>query len=76
MDAADDGTSSSDAWRELDDDPDVRVIVNTGAGDAFQTGLDLAQLSRDPEALREQSRRTKRFELRLHRVAQRGVRSR
>ena len=53
------------AWLELDRDPDVRVIVNTGAGDAFQTGLDVAQLSRDPDALREQSGRTKRFELRL-----------
>jgi enoyl-CoA hydratase len=53
------------AWLELDGDPSVRVIVNTGAGDAFQTGLDLAQLSRDPDALREQSRRTKRFELRF-----------
>src|SRR4029077_9735357 len=54
-----------DAWIELDRDAEVRVIVNTGAGDAFQTGLDVAQLSRDPDALREQSRRTKRFELRL-----------
>ncbi len=54
-----------DAWRELDADPDVRVIVNTGEGDVFQTGLDMAQLARDPEALREQSRRTKRFELRF-----------
>ena len=54
-----------EAWLELDRDPDVRVIVNTGAGDAFQTGLDVGQLSRDPDALREQSRRTKRFELRL-----------
>ena len=53
------------AWRELDDDPEVRVIVNTGAGTAFQTGLDVAQLSRDRDALREQSRRTKQFELRL-----------
>jgi enoyl-CoA hydratase len=53
------------AWHELDDDPDVRVIVNTGAGGAFQTGLDVVQLSRDPEALREQSRHTKRAELRL-----------
>jgi enoyl-CoA hydratase/carnithine racemase len=53
------------AWNELEADPDVRVIVNTGAGEAFQTGLDLAQLARDPEALREQSRRTKRFELRF-----------
>jgi enoyl-CoA hydratase len=53
------------AWAELDGDGDVRVIVTTGAGDAFQTGLDVAQLSRDPEALREQSRRTRRAELRL-----------
>ena len=53
------------AWAELDADPDVRVIVNTGAGKAFQTGLDVVELSRDPEALREQSRRTKRAELRL-----------
>jgi enoyl-CoA hydratase/carnithine racemase len=53
------------AWRALDDDAEVRVIVNTGAGAAFQTGLDMAQLARDPEALREQSRRTKRFELRF-----------
>jgi enoyl-CoA hydratase len=53
------------AWRELDADPEVRVIVNTGAGTAFQTGLDVVELSRDPEALREQSRRTKRSELRL-----------
>ena len=47
------------AWRELDADPAVRVIVNTGEGAAFQTGLDVAQLSRDPDALREQSRRTR-----------------
>jgi enoyl-CoA hydratase/carnithine racemase len=54
-----------DAWRELDADTDVRVIVNTGAGAAFQTGVDVAQMSRDRDALREQSRRTKRFELRF-----------
>jgi enoyl-CoA hydratase len=53
------------AWTELDRDPDVRVIVNTGVGYAFQTGLDVVELSRNPEALREQSRRTKRAELRL-----------
>jgi enoyl-CoA hydratase/carnithine racemase len=53
------------AWRQLDDDPEVRVIVNTGNGDAFQTGLDVVQLAREPDALREQSRRTKRAELRL-----------
>jgi enoyl-CoA hydratase/carnithine racemase len=53
------------AWRELDADPAVRVIVNTGAGKAFQTGLDMTQLARNPDALREQSRRTKRFELKF-----------
>ena len=52
-------------WRELDDDPAVRVIVNTGEGSAFQTGLDVRQLARDKEALAEQSRRTKRAELKL-----------
>lgn len=53
------------AWRELDEDPDVRVIVNTGEGAAFQTGLDVAQLARDREALREHSRRTRDAALRF-----------
>jgi enoyl-CoA hydratase/carnithine racemase len=53
------------AWAELDADPDVRVIVNTGAGPAFQTGLDVVQLARDPAALREQSRRTAQADLRF-----------
>jgi enoyl-CoA hydratase len=53
------------AWLELDADAAVRVIVNTGEGSAFQTGLDVAQLSRDPGALREQSRRTRDAALKL-----------
>jgi enoyl-CoA hydratase len=53
------------AWLELDRDDDVRVIVNTGEGRTFQTGVDVAQLALDRDALREQSRRTKRAELRL-----------
>jgi enoyl-CoA hydratase len=53
------------AWGELDADPAVAVIVNTGEGRAFQTGLDVVQLAKDPAALREQSRRTKRATLRL-----------
>jgi enoyl-CoA hydratase/carnithine racemase len=53
------------AWAELDADPEVRAIVVTGAGRCFQTGLDMVQLSRDPAALREMSRRTKRNDLRL-----------
>jgi enoyl-CoA hydratase len=53
------------AWLALDAEPAVRVIVNTGNGSAFQTGLDVAQLSRDRDALREHSRRTRDFELRF-----------
>ncbi|HEV3354222.1 MAG TPA: enoyl-CoA hydratase/isomerase family protein [Acidimicrobiales bacterium] len=53
------------AWAELDRDEDVRVIVNTGNGPAFQTGLDVRQLATDKEALREQSRRTRDFDLRM-----------
>jgi enoyl-CoA hydratase len=54
-----------EAWRELDGDNSIRVIVVTGAGRAFQTGLDMVQLARDPAALREMSRRTKRADLQL-----------
>lgn len=53
------------AWCQLDDDSNVRVIVNTGEGASFQSGLDVVELARDPDALREQSRRTKRAELKL-----------
>ncbi|MBX6387412.1 MAG: enoyl-CoA hydratase/isomerase family protein [Frankia sp.] len=51
------------AWAQLDGDPQVRVIVNVAAGRDFCTGLDVVQLNRDPAALREQSRRTRRAEL-------------
>jgi enoyl-CoA hydratase/carnithine racemase len=53
------------AWLALDADPEVRVIVNTGNGPAFQTGLDMVQVARDLEALREVSRQTRDFELRF-----------
>jgi enoyl-CoA hydratase len=35
------------AWIELDDDPEVRVIVHTGEGRAFQTGVDVSELAED-----------------------------
>jgi enoyl-CoA hydratase/carnithine racemase len=35
------------AWTELDRDPDVRVIVNTGTGRAFQTGVDVGEIAGD-----------------------------
>jgi len=53
------------AWADLDANPDVRVIVNTGNGSAFQTGLDVRQLASDRDALRAQSRRTKHADLRI-----------
>ncbi|MGZ8764893.1 MAG: enoyl-CoA hydratase/isomerase family protein [Acidimicrobiia bacterium] len=53
------------AWAELDADPAVRVIVNTGNGSSFQTGLDVRELASNREALREHSRRTRDFELRM-----------
>lgn len=53
------------AWKELDADPGVKVIINTGRGRSFQSGLDVVELARNPDALKEQSRRTKRAELRL-----------
>jgi enoyl-CoA hydratase/carnithine racemase len=48
------------AWQSFEDDPAVHVIIVSGIGRTFQTGLDMVQLSRDPDALREASRRTKR----------------
>ena len=35
------------AWRELDEDPAVRVIVHTGNGRAFQTGVDVSEIADD-----------------------------
>jgi enoyl-CoA hydratase/carnithine racemase len=33
------------AWKELESDDDVRVIVNTGRGRGFQTGVDVREVS-------------------------------
>jgi enoyl-CoA hydratase len=35
------------AWKELDADPSVRVIVHTGEGRAFQTGVDVQEIATD-----------------------------
>jgi enoyl-CoA hydratase/carnithine racemase len=53
------------AWTDLGADPDVRVIVNTGNGPAFQTGVDVKQMARDRDALRRFSRQTRDAELRF-----------
>ena len=41
----------ADAWIELDKDPDVRVIVHTGNGRAFQTGVDVTELATDGQGM-------------------------
>jgi enoyl-CoA hydratase len=53
------------AWKELDSDPDVRVIVNSGNGSSFNSGLDVRELNSNRDALREQSRRTRDATLKL-----------
>ncbi len=37
----------ADAWLDLDHDPKVRVIVHTGEGRAFQTGVDVTEIASD-----------------------------
>jgi enoyl-CoA hydratase/carnithine racemase len=39
------------AWRALDADPEVRVIVHTGEGRAFQTGVDVTEIASDGEGM-------------------------
>ena len=53
------------AWRELDGDSGVGAIVVTGRGRAFQTGLDMAALAREPASLRETTRQTRNARLEL-----------
>lgn len=54
-----------EAWARFEADPAVKVIVNTGNGRAFQTGLDVVQLAQDKDALRTSSRQTRDFTLRM-----------
>jgi enoyl-CoA hydratase/carnithine racemase len=39
------------AWRALDADPEVRVIVHTGEGRAFQTGVDVQEIATDGQGM-------------------------
>lgn len=41
----------ADAWLELDRDPQVRVIVHTGNGRAFQTGVDVTEIATDGQGM-------------------------
>jgi enoyl-CoA hydratase/carnithine racemase len=40
-------TELEQAWTDLDADPSVRVIVHTGEGRAFQTGVDVTEIAED-----------------------------
>jgi enoyl-CoA hydratase len=51
------------AWRELDDDPDVRVIVHTGEGKAFQTGVDVVEIASDGVGMERYRQSVEEFDL-------------
>jgi long-chain acyl-CoA synthetase len=53
------------AWAELDDDPDVRVIVIAANGKNFCTGVDVGQLGKDRATMRRHSRRTRDADLKI-----------
>jgi enoyl-CoA hydratase len=53
----------ADAWLELDADPKVRVIVHTGEGRAFQTGVDVAEIATDGQGMQRYRESVEAFDL-------------
>ena len=51
------------AWKELDADPDVRVIVHTGEGRAFQTGVDVTEIATDGQGMERYRESVAHFDL-------------
>ena len=51
------------AWKELDADPDVRVIVHTGNGRAFQTGVDVTEIATDGQGMQRYRESVEEFDL-------------
>jgi len=51
------------AWTELDRDPEVRVIVHTGEGRAFQTGVDVTEIASDGVGMERYRRSLEDFDL-------------
>jgi enoyl-CoA hydratase/carnithine racemase len=50
------------AWRALDADPGVRVIVHTGEGRAFQTGVDVTEIATDGEGMQRYRESVEKFD--------------
>lgn len=53
----------ADAWMQLDTDAEVRVIVHTGEGRAFQTGVDVAEIASDGVGMERYRRSVEDFDL-------------
>jgi enoyl-CoA hydratase len=53
----------ADAWIELDRDPEVRVIVHTGNGRAFQTGADVTEIATDGQGFERYRQSMESFDL-------------
>jgi enoyl-CoA hydratase/carnithine racemase len=53
----------ADAWAELRDDPAVRVIVHTGEGRAFQTGVDVTEIATDGQGFERYRQSMEDFDL-------------
>ena len=53
----------ADAWTELDQDPAVRVIVHTGEGRAFQTGVDVTEIATDGQGFERYRKSVEDFDL-------------
>src|SRR3954466_641797 len=53
----------ADAWLELDEDPEVRVIVHTGNGRAFQTGVDVSELATDGQGMERYRESVENFDM-------------
>src|SRR5258708_840847 len=51
------------AWKELDADPEVKVIVHTGEGRAFQTGVDVTEIATDGVGMERYRESTENFDL-------------
>jgi enoyl-CoA hydratase len=51
------------AWKTLDSDPEVRVIVHTGEGRAFQTGVDVTELATDGKGMERYRESVERWDL-------------